>query len=144
VTFWPRVFAASAGSPLSTVLLIFSVVGTLLGLLGLLGGGYAWFTYSKGKALKDLWEEEAKAEKARGDRLEKSNDELTQRVVAVEAANKVLSDQVSGRSAVEALRADLDVWRHELVTQHGETNSLLTSWLRHLIEKDTGGGLPGA
>lgn len=141
---WVPLLAASAGSPLSTILLVFSVVGTMLGLIGLLGGGYAWFTYSKGKALKELWEEEAKAEKARGDRLEKSNGELTQRVAGVEAANQVLSDQVSGRSAVDALRVDLEGWRQDLVTQHHETNTLLTHWLRHLIEKDVGGGLPGA
>lgn len=135
--------AAGAKSSIDGVLLVLSVVGTLLGLAGLLGGGYAWFTYSKGKALQELYRTEASAQKDRGDRLEKDITETKQELAAAKAAIGVLTEQVSGRQAVELLRSDLETWRHDLVTQHHETNALLTSWLKHLIEKDTG-GLPDA
>lgn len=135
---------AAAKAGIDGLLLVLSVLGTLLGLAGLLGGGYAWFTYSKGKALIDLWEEEARAQKERGDRLDKDCAENKQRLSAAEAAVKVLSEQVSGRQAIEQLRADLGGWRREINEQHAETHTLLTSWLRHLIEKDQGGPLPHA
>lgn len=102
------------------------VAGSITGLMVLFGAAYAVFTSAKTSKLLELSSREAEAERQRGDRLERDNQELSRRVEVLESTNKLLVETVSGETAIRELEQSISQWRREHV-------SLLNS----LIDKET-------
>lgn len=105
-----------------------STIVTLAAFAGLLGGAYAFFTVSKNRGLLELYKAEAEAEKRRGDRIEGEAKQLKERVAALEGANAVLAQQVSGSDAVRDLKEALQ-------QQHVEQMGVLTALLHNLADR---------
>lgn len=97
---------------------VVSLILALLGLVALLGSAYAVLKASNKTASVNLWREEAEAQKARADRLETALAEIDSRVRVLEAENARLVELATGRVALEALTALIQV-------QHVETLSRL-------------------
>lgn len=104
--------------------------GTVLAVIGLaaaFGAAYVYATGSKAKGLIELYKAEMEAQKARGDRIEDECKRTTERVAALEAANGILAQTVSGTVAVRELEATVK-------TQHAEMMGLFTSFLHRQAE----------
>lgn len=95
-----------------------SIPGLILSGIGLLSTLTIAFIVLKStltKTTSDLWKQEAEALGARLKTVEDSEHLCQKRLEAVEAANKVLSDQVTGATAIARLEAKMDKYHTDMV-----------------------------
>lgn len=97
------------------------VLGLVIGVMtvvGLLGAAYVVLKSKLATTTSELWKDEADALRARLETVEKAEQLCNARLTVVEATNRVLSDQVSGTTAVRMLS-------DQLTRQHADIIRLL-------------------
>ena len=91
--------------------------GAALGLVGLLAAAYAVLRSAQVKTTTDLYKQQSEALAVRLSTVEQAEVECRRRMAEVEAANKVLADQVTGTTAVVALGKIMEGHHRQVMTQ---------------------------
>lgn len=102
-----------------TAVSIIGLLGGFLTLVALLTTGYVILRSTLSRTTSELWKQEADALRTRLVTVEMLEADCKMRLTAVESANRVLSDQVSGTSAVALLAARIEKNQADLVALLG-------------------------
>lgn len=97
---------------------VLGLVITVITVVGLLGAAWVVLRSKLATTTSELWKEEADALRARLETVEEAEQLCNQRLTIVEATNRVLSDQVSGTTAIRMLS-------DQLTRQHADVVRLL-------------------
>lgn len=84
-----------------------AAVEAVAGLALLLGGGFAFLRSGYAKRTRELWQEEAEALGKRLETVEAEKAALTAKIAELETTLRVLSNQVTGKTAVDELGRQL-------------------------------------
>lgn len=95
------------------------IVGGVLALVALLTGAFVILKSTILRTTNDLWKQEAEALGARLKTVEDEEAKCRTRLAALESANKVLSDQVSGTSAILALGQKIEQNHKDIIGMLG-------------------------
>ena len=87
---------------------VIAVLGGVAGLMTILTTAYVVMKSTLARTTVELWKQEADALRVRLETVELSDKGCKERLAAVEAANKVLSDHVTGATALASLAAHVE------------------------------------
>lgn len=104
---------------------VLAVVGTVLGLTGVLGIAYAVFRSATVQKTLDLYRGENEALGKAVARHQADLQALQAKAQQLEQANRVLQETVSGRAAVEELAARLAEFQRDRMTEHHDMMGIL-------------------
>lgn len=102
-----------------TVSTLIGLVGGLIVIATALAVAYAVLKSTLARTTSELWRQEADALRTRLETVEAQDAACKERLAAVETANKVLADQVSGASAVALMAKQMERYYADIMGMLG-------------------------
>lgn len=87
---------------------LITIIGSFLGLIAIIGAAFVVMRSTLSSTTNSLWEKNAAALTERVEILEQTEAECRRDLAALKEVNKILSDQVTGASAISMLGSKLD------------------------------------